>query len=42
MASMPSLGLFSFVNHVIVAILAGLGHVSTEWVTPLDRRDIAD
>jgi hypothetical protein len=39
---MPSLGLLSFVNHVIVAILAGLGHVSTEWVTPLNRRDIAD
>ena len=39
---MPSLGIHTFVNHVIVAIQAGLGHVSTEWVTPLDRRDIAD
>jgi hypothetical protein len=39
---MPSLGLLSFVSHMIVAILAGLGHVSTEWVTPLNRRDIAD
>ena len=39
---MPSLGILSFVNQLIVAILAGLGHVSTEWVTPLDRRDIAD
>ena len=39
---MPSLGLLSFVNQVIVAILAGLGHVSTEWVAPLDRRDFAD
>jgi hypothetical protein len=39
---MPSLGILSLVNQLIVAILAGLGHVSTEWVTPLDRRDIAD
>jgi hypothetical protein len=39
---MPSLGILAFVNRLIVAILAGLGHVSTEWVTPLDRRDIAD
>jgi hypothetical protein len=39
---MTSLGIFSFVNQVIVAILAGLGHVTTEWVTPLDQRDRAD
>jgi len=39
---MPSFGILSFVNHVIVAILAGLGHVTSEWVTPLDRRDSAD
>ena len=39
---MPSFGILSFVNQVIVAILAGLGHAATEWVTPLDRRDVAD
>ena len=39
---MGSFGILSFVNHLIVAILAGLGHVSTEWVTPLDQRDRAD
>ena len=39
---MPSLGILSFVNHLIVAILAGLGHVTTEWVTPLDSRDRLD
>jgi hypothetical protein len=39
---MPSLGILSFVNQVIVAILAGLGHVTTEWVAPLDRRERID
>ena len=39
---MPSLGILSFVNHVIVAILAGLGHVTTEWVAPLDHRERID
>jgi hypothetical protein len=39
---MPSLGIFSFVNHLILAILAGLGHVTTEWITPLDQRDRLD
>ena len=39
---MPSLGILSFVNHVIVAILAGLGHMTTEWVAPLDRRERID
>jgi hypothetical protein len=39
---MPSLGILSFVNHVILAILAGLGHVTTDRVTPLDRRGRAD
>ena len=35
---MPSFGILAFVNHVIVAILAGLGHATTELVPPLDRR----
>jgi hypothetical protein len=39
---MPSLGILSFVNHVIVAILAGLGHVTTDWVAPLDLRERID
>ena len=39
---MPSLGILSFVNHVIVAILAGLGHVTTEWVAPVERRERID
>ena len=34
---MPSFGILSFVNHLIVAILAGLSHVTTELVPPLDR-----
>ena len=36
--AMPSFGILSFVNHLIVAILAGLGHVTTELVPPLDRK----
>jgi hypothetical protein len=39
---MPSFGILSFVNHLIVAILAGLGHVTTEWVSPLDRKHTSD
>jgi hypothetical protein len=39
---MPSFGILSLVNRLIVAILAGLGHVTTEWVAPLDRNHRAD
>ena len=35
---MPSFGILSFVNHLIVAILAGLGHATTELVPPIDRK----
>ena len=39
---MPSFGILAFVNHVIVAILAALGSVTTGRVPPIDRTTIAD
>jgi hypothetical protein len=39
---MTARGFLSFVSHIIVAILAGIGSVATEWVTPVDRRDDSD
>jgi hypothetical protein len=31
--------IFSFVGHIIVVILAGIGSAATEWVIPVNRRN---
>lgn len=38
-SNMNARGILSLVSHIIVAILAGIGSVATEWVTPVNRRD---
>jgi len=39
---MSSFSILSFVKQLIVAILAGLGSVTTEWVPPVNRKNIED
>jgi hypothetical protein len=39
---MPSLGIVSLINRLIVAFLAGLGSATIEWLPPVDGIDGAD
>ena len=39
---MPSLGILSLFNRLVIAILAGLGTVAIEWVPPVERLDGSD
>jgi hypothetical protein len=39
---MPSLGIVSLLNRLVIAILAGLGTVAIEWVPPVERLDGSD
>jgi hypothetical protein len=39
---MPSLGIASLLNRLIVAMLAGLGMSTADWIEPLDRSDRLD
>ena len=37
--AMPSLGIASLLNRLIVAVLASLGAATGDWIAPLDRAD---
>jgi hypothetical protein len=39
---MPSLGILSLLNRLVVAMLAGLGSVAVEHLPPVERLDGAD
>ena len=39
---MPSLGILSLLNRLVIAVLAGLGTVAIDWVPPVERLDGAD
>jgi hypothetical protein len=39
---MPSLGIVSLINRLIVTFLAGLGSATIEWLPPVDGIDGAD
>ncbi len=39
---MPSFGIVSLINRIIVGLLAGLGSASVEWLPPVDGVDGVD
>jgi hypothetical protein len=36
---MPSLGILSLINRLMIAILAGLGSAAVEWIPPVEYLD---